>query len=74
GGVTVTGLLTGRDVIDHFMKKPKEIPETIIVPSVMLNEEIFLDDITVDSLKSELSTSVEVVESNFKSLLDYILK
>lgn len=74
GGVNVTGLLTGRDVIDHFMKKPREIPETIVIPSVMLNEFTFLDDITVERLKNELSANIDVIDNNFKSLLDYILK
>lgn len=74
GGVTVTGLLTGRDIINHFMKKPKEIPETILIPSVMLNEDVFLDDVTVDQMKQELSTGVEVVETNFGALLDFILR
>ncbi len=74
GGVNVTGLLTGRDIIEHFMKNPRDIPEIIVIPSVMLNDYIFLDDISVDELKKELSTCVEVIDTNFKSLLEYIIK
>jgi len=70
--VTVTGLLTGRDIINHFMKKPKEIPETIVLPSIMLNDNVFLDDVTVDEMKKELSTNVEIINNDFKGLLDYI--
>lgn len=74
GGVNVTGLLTGRDIIAHFMKRPKDIAENIVIPSVMLNGDVFLDDLTIDYLRNELSTNIDIIDNNFKSLLDYILK
>lgn len=71
--VTVAGLITGRDIISHFMKNPRTIPDhPIVIPRVMLNEDVFLDDVTVKDVASELGCAVEVVDPEFASLLELI--
>ena len=60
--VTVTGLLTGQDIIKAL--KGKELGDLLILPSVMLRqgEEVFLDDFTVTQVSQELQMPIEVVE------------
>lgn len=56
--ITVSGLITGQDLIEQ-LKEYKNI-DGIIIPKCMLRkgEEIFLDDITVEDLKDKLKTNV----------------
>ncbi|MGE5371413.1 MAG: DUF512 domain-containing protein [Solirubrobacterales bacterium] len=60
--VTVTGLLTGRDIMaalgDHFKGR------RVLLPAVTLRhgQNIFLDDMTVDQLAEATGTQIEVVE------------
>lgn len=62
GHVTVTGLLTGRDVIEALNNKEKF--DEILLPSVMCkrDEPVFLDGLTPDQLEIELETPVRVVD------------
>lgn len=62
GHVTVTGLLTGKDIIET-LKNNKEFDE-ILLPSVMCkrDEPVFLDGITPKQLELELGTPVRVVD------------
>lgn len=62
GHVTVTGLLTGRDIIET-LKNNKKFDE-ILLPSVMCkrDESVFLDGITPKQLENELETPVRVVD------------
>jgi putative radical SAM enzyme (TIGR03279 family) len=56
--ITVTGLLTGQDLIEGLKKK--ELGEAILLPSVMLkhDENKFLDDVTVDEVAHKLETKI----------------
>jgi putative radical SAM enzyme (TIGR03279 family) len=62
-GVTVTGLVSGRDIVAAL--KGKDIGELILVPDVMLKEEegIFLDEMTLEELEKSLGVRAVVVES-----------
>ena len=57
----VTGLLTGRDLIQGL--KGKNLGDELLLPSVMLKqgEEIFLDDMTLQELSSSLNVSIRIV-------------
>ena len=61
--VTVTGLVSGRDIIDEL--RGRDLGAKILVPDVMLKEGegVFLDDLSVAELQDALRTPVEVVES-----------
>lgn len=68
--VTVTGLLTGRDVVRALIDQVKE-GELLFVPDVVLRDEgdVFLDDIQVGFLEEVLKVRVKVVESTFDGLI-----
>ena len=55
--VTVTGLITGSDIISQL--KGKDLGDAIVIPSVMLRDDKFLDDISVSDVEKELGVCVE---------------
>ncbi len=56
--ITVTGLLTGQDVLEGL--QGKDLGEGILLPSVMLKpgDNLFLDDMTLEELADKLQTSI----------------
>lgn len=63
GGVTVTGLVAGSDMVAAL--KAKTLGDAVLVPDVVLKEGegVFLDDMTLDELRNALGIPVIVVES-----------
>ena len=62
--ITVTGLLTGRDMIKQLKGKP--LGQRLILPSntLMADEPKFLDDVTLDQFIEALQVDVCIVESS----------
>lgn len=69
--VTVTGLLTGQDIVQQLSYK--DLGEELLIPETMLkaDEDIFLDDYTVKMVEEQLNIKLTVVKNNAK---DFILK
>jgi putative radical SAM enzyme (TIGR03279 family) len=72
GQVTVTGLLTGSDVLRELKGKP--LGSALLVPEVVLKEgeELFLDDLSLQDLERELGVAVRAVECSPWGLLEGI--
>ena len=72
--ITVSGLITGQDLIAQL--KGKELGQHLLIPSNMLRagEQVFLDDVTLSQVEEALGVPVTVVdaESGF-DLVDAIL-
>ncbi len=64
GGVTVSGLVVGRDIAEQLKEYDKG--ECIFIPSVMLRsgDDVFLDDMTVSGLSEKLGVPVYSVPSD----------
>lgn len=62
--ITVAGLVTGQDIINQL--KDKEIGEEILIPSSMLRHEndMFLDNVTVEELENKLAVKVTAVDND----------
>lgn len=73
GEITVTGLVTGNDIIKQL--KGKNLGKELIVPATMLRHErdMFLDDITVQELSEKLGVKVRVIETDGTGLVKAIL-
>ncbi|MCL2045521.1 MAG: DUF512 domain-containing protein [Oscillospiraceae bacterium] len=71
--ITVSGLLTGRDIIAQL--KGKDLGHRLLIPRNMLksDEDIFLDDITLEQLSEALEIPVRVVVQNGADFLKAIL-
>src|SRR5690606_33478332 len=71
--ITVTGLITGQDIIEQL--KDKELGQTLILPSALLRhgESVLLDDLTVDDIEEALKIKVTIVNDDGKSFLSSII-
>jgi putative radical SAM enzyme (TIGR03279 family) len=72
GQVTVTGLLTGQDLIEQLAAD--SLSDILMVPDVMLRDgdTVFLDDIRISDLEEHLNTQVEVVAADPWGLWDML--
>ncbi len=72
--ITVSGLLTGQDIIAQL--KEKELGERLLLPVNVLRsgEDVFLDDIRVLEVEKALQVKVDIVKSSGYDFLDAILK
>lgn len=73
GGVTVSGLVCGCDIIEQLRGKIKS--ETLLIPHSMLRDEdnIFLDDTTVSDVERELNVTVVPVINDGYEFIEKIL-
>ena len=71
--ITVTGLITARDLIAQL--KGKELGEELLLSSAMLRRDsnVFLDDLTVDDVENELNIKIRSSNSDGYELLDAIM-
>ncbi|MGI6420823.1 MAG: DUF512 domain-containing protein [Syntrophomonadaceae bacterium] len=73
GQVTVTGLLTGQDIIKALGQD--YIGKTILIPEIIFKEgqDILLDDITLEDIKKASGAELKPVEVNASALIEAIL-
>ena len=72
GAVSVTGLLTGRDIAEELgRRKPGEV---LLIPEVLLREgtELLLDDLTIAELERRLGLMIEVFPAEPWGLWDIL--
>lgn len=71
GNVTVTGLLTGSDLLSGLAQK--ELGQVVFIPAVMLKEgtDLFLDDISLRDLASKLEVQIVPV-NNLAEIRNYL--
>lgn len=70
--ITVSGLITGQDLIAQLKGKP--LGECLLLPENMFRsgEEFFLDDVTLEDVQNALQVPVDIVKSsgmNFVSII-----
>ena len=72
--ITVAGLVTGKDIINQL--KGKTLGEYILIPECMLRFEndLFLDDVSVDEVETELGVKVITVKNDAEDLINSILR
>ena len=71
--ITVSGLLTGQDIIQQL--KGKQLGERILLPQNVLRsgEDYFLDDITVGEMEKALQVKVDIVKSSGHEFVNAVL-
>jgi NifB/MoaA-like Fe-S oxidoreductase len=70
--ITVSGLVTGKDIIDQMKNKKYK---NIVLPRNMINDNyVMLDDLGIDDLKRELDAEVTVCEVDGNAIFDLIVK
>lgn len=73
GGVNVSGLVTGADLISQL--KGKNLGDALLIPAVMLcrQGDVFLDDVSIQDVKRQLTTALITVANDGSALLDAVL-
>lgn len=71
--ITVTGLLTGQDIIAQL--KDKDLGDRLLIPTNTLKsgEAVFLDDITVEELENNLQINAVIVKSSGEDFVKSVL-
>lgn len=74
GGINVSGLITGGDMIDQL--KGAQLGDRLIIPSSMLRFEndLFLDDVSTDDVQRELNIPLLAVNNNGEQLVKSIIE
>ena len=72
--ITVSGLVTGGDIIVQLKDKP--IGEMLLIPTAMLrhDEDIFLDNVTVAEVENALGVKIVKVQNDGFEFLEALLK
>ncbi len=72
--ITVSGLLTGTDIIGQLKEKP--LGSRLLLPENVLRsgESVFLDDVTVEEMERALQVKIDIVKSSGHDLVDRILE
>lgn len=71
--ITVTGLLTGKDIINQL--KDVNIGDKLLLSDTVLRdgEDVLLDDISISDIENALQTKINIVKSDGKSFVDSII-
>ncbi|RGU90688.1 DUF512 domain-containing protein [Clostridium sp. AF15-17LB] len=72
--ITVSGLITGQDLMSQL--KGKELGGRLLLPCNMFRseEEVFLDDVTLDELKETLQVQADIVKSSGRDFIEAIIR
>lgn len=71
--ITVTGLLTGRDILSALQTLPDGCGDVVLLPSVTLKDsQTFLDDTTLTDLAQQLQVEIVTVGGGVQDLADAI--
>ncbi len=71
--ITVSGLLTGRDIVEQL--KDRELGSCLLLPVNVLRsgEDVLLDDVHISEIEKTLQVPVRIVQSNGKDLYEALL-
>jgi len=71
--ITVSGLLTGQDILAQL--KDKKLGDKVLLPQNVLRsgETVFLDDMTVAQLEKTLQVPIDIVKSSGRDFVEAIL-
>lgn len=71
--ITVTGLLTGKDIIDQL--RGKDLGDELLLPCNLLkaDEPVFLDDVTLMEMEQALQVPVNIIQSQGADLVEKII-
>lgn len=72
--ITVSGLLTGQDIMKQLQGKP--LGEGLYLPENMLRigEPVFLDDVTVEEMEKTLQVPLHIVKSSGQGLVQTMIQ
>ena len=71
--ITVSGLLTGQDIIEQL--NDKKLGDELLLPINVLRsgEDVLLDNVHLDEIEKTLQVPIRIVKSNGKDLFDALI-
>ncbi|MGM0369404.1 MAG: DUF512 domain-containing protein [Bacillota bacterium] len=73
--VTVTGLLTGTDILNQLQEAKTELGDLVVVPEVVLNDnDLFLDDLSWAEFKRKLNSEVIKVGTDVEDFIEKLFR
>lgn len=71
--ITVTGLLTGKDIISQL--QGKKLGKRLLLPTCLLRseEQVLLDDVTVQDMEKALQVKIDIVKSSGQDFIDALV-
>ncbi|MFT3982937.1 MAG: DUF512 domain-containing protein [Lachnospiraceae bacterium] len=71
--ITVTGLLTGQDIISQL--RGKSLGRKLLLPVCLLRsgEQVLLDDVTVQDMEKALQVKIDIVKSSGQEFIDALV-
>ena len=70
--VTVAGLITGQDILSQC--REEQLGDLLLVPTVALRDERFLDDMTLAELSRDLRIEVRAVPPSAEALEEAVMR
>lgn len=70
--VTVTGLVTGSDILAQL--SGKDLGDVLLVPETMLRDGLFLDDVSVGEISEKLGVAVKQIPCDAFQMVDFVAK
>lgn len=72
--ITVSGLLTGQDIVNQL--RGKDLGERLFLPCNLLRsgEEVLLDDVTLEEVENALQVKINIVKSSGQDLVSCLLQ
>lgn len=73
--VSVSGLITGQDLIEQLLPHKSELGAELLIPASMLKsgETVFLDDVTLEQVENKLGVKVTAVGGTGEDLLNALI-
>jgi len=71
GGINVAGLVTGSDVIKALCDM--DVGDEVILPEIMVRQDRFLDDVTMEQVEAAVGAPLRVVETHPRGLIQGVL-
>lgn len=72
--VTVSGLLTGQDLLRHARKNYERFDALVLPPNCLNNDGLFLDNLTLDQFRTALGKQVYVGQYNLAATIKDVFK
>ncbi|MBM7556012.1 DUF512 domain-containing protein [Halanaerobacter jeridensis] len=73
--VTVTGLLTGQDILKQLQETESDLGDLMLVPDILLNDDnLFLDDLSWEQFKEKIDQKVIKVDTTAQDLVEIVLE
>jgi putative radical SAM enzyme (TIGR03279 family) len=74
GSVTVSGLLTGQDLLRHARKNTNRFDSLVLPPNCLNNDNLFLDNLSLERFRTALGKPVHIGQYNLSATIKDVFR